>query len=124
MSTSSDQPIDEYSQQYSEGKFFDKLLTYAKVAGTEVVERALHLYFALQDPNTPKWAKITIIGALGYFITPLDAIPDFIPVVGYSDDLGVLALALARVAMCITPEIKAKARAKMTDWFGGESSTT
>jgi uncharacterized membrane protein YkvA (DUF1232 family) len=123
MSTSSDRPIDEFSQQYSEGKFFDKLVTYAKVAGAEVVERALQLYFALQATSTPKWAKITIIGALGYFITPLDAIPDFIPVVGYSDDLGVLALALARVAMCITPEIKAMARAKMKDWFEGESRT-
>ena len=44
------------------------------------------------------WAKATIVGALGYFITPLDAIVDLTPVVGYADDLGVLALAIAAVA--------------------------
>jgi uncharacterized membrane protein YkvA (DUF1232 family) len=55
---------------------------------------------------------------LGYFICPLDAIPDAAPFVGYSDDLGVLALALATVATYTTVDVKEKARAKMKDWFG------
>jgi uncharacterized membrane protein YkvA (DUF1232 family) len=117
MSLITDQGDDPFSREYSASKFLEKLVSYAKVAGSEVVERALQLYFALQDPDTPKWAKVVIIGALGYFVTPLDAIPDFVPAVGYSDDLGVLALALARVAMCITPAIKEQARVKMSQWF-------
>lgn len=107
----------EFAKQYSDEGFWDKLLRYAKVAGAEVVERALQLYYAAQDPNTPVWAKVVICGALGYFIVPLDAIPDPVPVAGYTDDLGVLAMAIATVAMYITPEVKQKAKQKMDDWF-------
>ena len=113
-------PANEYSRQYSEKKFWDKLVVYAKSAGTEVVERALQLYYAAQEPDTPVWAKGVIIASLGYFISPLDAILDAAPVVGFSDDLGVLALAIATVAMYITPAVKQQARAKMKDWFGKE----
>ena len=109
---------DEFSREYSEEKFWEKLVRYAKVAGGEVVERALQLFYAAQDPGTPAWARAVIFGALGYFITPADAIPDFVPAAGYSDDLGVLVLAIATVAFYITPEVKQKARAKMQDWFG------
>jgi uncharacterized membrane protein YkvA (DUF1232 family) len=118
MSPDSEQPDNEFSKQYSEEKFWEKLVRYAKVAGSGAVERALQLYYAAQEPETPPWAKAVIIGALGYFITPLDAIPDLTPVAGFSDDLGVLALAVAVVAVYITPAVKEKTRAKMKDWFG------
>ncbi len=107
----------EFAREFSDEKFREKLLRHAKSAGTEVVERALQLYYALDNRDTPKWAKTVIIGALGYFITPLDAIPDMVPAAGYSDDLGVLALALATVAFCITPAVKAKAKQKLSEWF-------
>jgi uncharacterized membrane protein YkvA (DUF1232 family) len=109
---------DEYTRSYSEESFWDKLLRYAKAAGAEVIERALQLYYAAQDPATPAWARTVIYGALGYFIFPVDAIPDSIPAVGYVDDLGVLAAAIAAVAMYITPEVKQKAKQKLQDWFG------
>jgi len=110
----------EFSQQYSDENFWNKLLGFARAAGAEVVERALQLYYAAQDPNTPTWAKGVIYGALGYFIVPIDAIPDVVPAAGYTDDLGVLVLALAIVAMHLTEDIKEQARAKMRDWFGGK----
>lgn len=79
--------------------------------------------YAAHGPNTPTWAKATIYGALGYFISPIDAIPDLVPVVGYSDDLGVLALTVATCTAYITPEVKAQAKqAKKDLWdtaFGG-----
>jgi len=108
----------KYSKKYSEEGFFDKLVGYAKSAGSEVVETALKLYYAMENPKTPAWAKTTIIGALGYFISPIDAIPDMIPVVGYTDDLSVLAAAASTVAMYINDDVKKKAKAKMKDWFG------
>jgi len=108
----------EYARSYSEESFRDKLVRYAKVAGAEVIERALQLYYAAQDPATPPWAKTVIYSALGYFIFPLDAIPDITPVVGYADDLGVLAVAIATVAMHITPTMKQQAKQKLQDWFG------
>lgn len=107
------------SNNYSESGFWEKLRDYALVAGREVVEMALRLYYAAQAPETPLWAKTVIYGALAYFILPTDAVPDFIPGVGYGDDLGALAAALATVAAYITPEIEEKAKQKAAEWFGG-----
>ena len=108
----------DYSEEYSEESFWKKLAAFAVRAGKEVVERALTLYYCLLDPDTPRRAKATIIGALGYFISPFDAIADVIPVVGFSDDLGVLVLALAAVAAHIKPEHREKARETLKTWFG------
>jgi len=111
--------IVKYEKEYSEQKFWSKLARYAITIGREVVLMALKLYYALQNPEIPVWAKSVIYGALGYFILPLDAIPDLTPAVGYADDLGALAAAIAAVAMFITPEVNEKAMQKMKDWFGG-----
>jgi uncharacterized membrane protein YkvA (DUF1232 family) len=102
---------------YSEDSFWAKLARYAKTAGRQTVESALQLYYASLAPATPAWAKGVIYGALGYFISPIDVIPDLIPG-GYADDLGVLAAAVAAVAMHITPEIRVRAAEKIRDWFG------
>ncbi len=110
-----------YPEAYSEESLKEKLARYAKTAGREVVEKVLLLYYALQRADTPAWAKATIIGALGYFIAPLDAIADFTPLLGYSDDLGVLALALATVASQIDDEVKDKAAEKLKQWFGEDA---
>lgn len=110
--------IEGFGKDYSEDSFWGKIKKYAKGAGVEVIEKALQFYYALQNSNTPAWAKTVIIGALGYFISPIDAIPDITPVVGYVDDLGVLTAAVATVATYITEDIKAKATAKLKEWFG------
>lgn len=107
-----------YPAIYSEDSFWEKLTGYAKLAGREVVEKALLLYYAGQEDKAPAWAKATIVGALGYFIAPLDAIVDLTPVVGYADDLGVLALALAAVATYINDNVRQKTAIKMKSWFG------
>ena len=59
------------------------------------------------------------MGALAYFISPIDAIPDPIPVIGFTDDLGVLIGAVATIAMHITPKEKKKAAEKRRwiEWF-------
>ena len=108
----------QFGKYYSEDSFWQKLLKFARTAGREVVEHALSLYYAAQEPDTPAWAKTVIYGVLGYFIFPVDAIPDLIPGVGFSDDLGALAAALATVAAHVTPEIKARATKKAAEWFG------
>ncbi|NND69692.1 MAG: DUF1232 domain-containing protein [Halioglobus sp.] len=108
----------EYEVAYSDEGFWDKLRRYATVAGREVVEKALLLFYAAQQEKAPAWAKATIAGALGYFIVPLDAVADLTPAVGYADDLGVLVLAVAAVASYINDEVRAQTAAKMHDWFG------
>lgn len=109
--------------EFSESGFWDKLKKVARIAGADVVEKALQLYYALKAPATPKWAKTMIIGALAYFILPTDAIPDIIPVAGYTDDLGALAAALTTVHVHITDDIKAQAKAKLSQWFGKDDDS-
>lgn len=95
-----------------------------KKAGSSVVYAVLLLYFTLQKPEVPIKAKTIIIGALGYFILPLDLIPDIAVGVGYTDDLGALGVALFQVAMYIDDEIKNKAKEKLKDWFGDNVDTS
>ena len=71
------------------------------------------MYFCLLDPVTPIWVKATAGAALAYFILPLDAVPDFLPIVGLSDDASVLAAALAAIAAHITNEHRTKAQVWM-----------
>ncbi|MEJ2793681.1 YkvA family protein [Iodobacter sp. LRB] len=105
------------AQNYSDDGFWQKLKSFALKAGKEVIEKALWLYYAAQRPETPAWAKTIMFGALAYFILPLDAIPDVIPVAGYSDDLGALAAAIGMVSMYITADIKEQAAQKLQQWF-------
>lgn len=113
-----DERTSSFSKMYSDPAFWDKVLNFAKVAGKEVIERALQLYYAAQHPETPAWAKTVIYGALGYFIFPADTIPDTIPVIGFTDDLGVLIAALATVALHVNEDVKHRAARKLKEWFG------
>ena len=108
----------EAHERYSDQGFWQKMARFAKRAGREVVEKALWLYYALQRPETPLWAKRVIVGALAYFILPFDFISDLLPGIGFTDDLGVIMAALSTVAMYITPAVQEQARKKVIEWFG------
>ena len=107
----------KFSRHFDSNTFISKLSGIAKKAGLKVVYTGLLLYYVLQE-DIPRRTKAIIYSALGYLVFPLDAIPDAIPVVGYSDDIGVLILALATVAMYINDDVKNKARVKLRSWFG------
>ena len=110
--------IERYQEHYSEPKLAGKLSKVAKKAGQKLVYAALLLYYVLKSPVVTKGDKTKIVGALGYFILPLDILPDFIPLAGYTDDLTAVIWALHTVWKNITPEIKAQAAAKTREWFG------
>jgi uncharacterized membrane protein YkvA (DUF1232 family) len=99
-------------------RLWEKLRRFARAAGRTVVERALRLYYASQDPATPAWARRAIYAGLAYFILPLDLVPDLVPGVGYSDDAATLLLTLAAVSAYVSGDIKVRARAKAAEWFG------
>ncbi|MCH7224789.1 YkvA family protein [Haloferula sp. A504] len=107
----------DYSKDYSDDSLRKKLGGFARKAGIEVVEKVLTLYETLKDEDTPKWAKGTILSALGYFIAPLDAIPDLVPLAGFSDDLGALAVAFGIVAAHVKRKHVELARERMTRWL-------
>ena len=109
--------VANFETEYSDSKFWNKVKTLVKKAGAEIVYMALLLYYVLKSPDVPYQQKLIIIGALGYLICPVDLIPDFIPVAGYTDDLAALAGAIAAVKANITPEIEAQAKAKANSLF-------
>jgi uncharacterized membrane protein YkvA (DUF1232 family) len=69
------------------------------------------IYFAARDPRTPWYAKALALGVAGYALSPIDLIPDFVPVLGYLDDLVIVPLGILALRRLIPPEIMAKHRA-------------
>lgn len=88
---------DNFADFYSDGSLMSKLKKSVLKVGRKAIKKILTLYYVLLDHDTPKKAKMTIIGTLGYYIFPLDAVPDFIPLAGYTDDMAVLTLAFITV---------------------------
>ncbi|NLY27901.1 MAG: DUF1232 domain-containing protein [Alcaligenaceae bacterium] len=113
-----------YQTFFSKSGFWQKLGRRGGALGRGVLEKSLYLYYAVQNPETPAWARRVIYGALGYFILPLDAIPDLAPLLGYTDDLSVMAAALATVSFYITPQVKEQAQTKLASWFPGAQVAT
>lgn len=116
--------LENTGKHFSDEKFWGKLKKFAKKAGSSVVYAVLILYYTLQKPEVPKKAKAIIIGALGYFILPMDLIPDFAVGIGFTDDLGALGVALFQVAMYIDEDIKHQAKEKLKEWFGDGVDTS
>lgn len=106
-----------YAGKFSANDFVDKISRIAKRAGAKLVYAALILYYTLQSEKVSKADKAIIIGALGYMISPLDVIPDAIPIVGLSDDVAVLIFVLRKVWGSVEPDVKEKARLRLSRWF-------
>ncbi|BBB90270.1 MAG TPA: YkvA family protein [Methylomusa anaerophila] len=109
-----------FEKEYSEESFWKKVMNFAKKAGGKIIYIALLLYYAAQRPETPVWAKTVVYGALGYFICPIDAVPDVTPFVGFTDDFGVLVVAITTCAAFINQDVKDTARNRIREWFGDE----
>lgn len=103
--------------EISEKKLKSKIKKYARSAGKEMIEKSLMMYYSAKDPATPKWARTLVFATLAYFIMPFDAIPDFIPITGLSDDLISIISAFSLVAVNISEEHKAMARKKLSKFF-------
>lgn len=101
---------------YSESGFWSKIKRFTTNTSREALEKLLILYYCFEDPETPKNDKTIILAALGYFIMPFDAIPDLLPG-GWTDDLGVLALAFTRVTRSINEQHIEKALLKLNKLF-------
>lgn len=109
---------EKYRKHYSDDSFWDKLKRMAKTAGMKVVYPAMLLQYLMKSDDVSLKSKLIISAALGYFILPVDFIPDFAPLIGFTDDLGVLLLIVQQMAGNITPEIKKNARTHIRKWFG------
>ncbi len=110
--------LKKFAGAFSENRFWKKLAHYARQAGIQTVYAALLMFYAYKRPETPNWAKSISLGALGYLISPLDWLPDLTPIIGYTDDIGVLGFGLVTIAGFINDGVKEKARERLKQWFG------
>lgn len=107
-----------YIDRFSENEFWQKLQRFARQAGIKTVYSALLLFYAYRRKDTPTWAKTIVIGVLGYLISPIDAIPDLSPLIGYTDDIGWLSFGLVTIASYINTDVREQARTRLKKWFG------
>ena len=106
-----------YANKFSQSDFVEKIARIAKRAGAKLVYAALILFYTLQSDKISIKEKALILGALGYLISPIDVVPDAIPIAGLSDDLAVLIYVLKVVWTDIDPDVTARAKAKLNQWF-------
>jgi uncharacterized membrane protein YkvA (DUF1232 family) len=98
--------------------FWAKVKGVVRQAGEPIVMEVMKAWHVAHDPQTPHHAKAILFGALAYFVLPVDAIPDAVPIVGFSDDLAALGAALYATNAYITDHTLAMARASVTKMFG------
>ncbi|WP_251443935.1 YkvA family protein [Veillonella intestinalis] len=106
----------KYAKFFSSSKF----LRFASGIGKNVafLRRACILFYCFRDPDTPKYVKAIIAGALGYLILPIDVISDRIPGLGWVDDAAVIALAFKVANRSIKPMHREQAQKLVP--FGSE----
>jgi uncharacterized membrane protein YkvA (DUF1232 family) len=80
------------------------------------------LYLAYRDPRVPWYAKAVAAATVAYAVSPIDLIPDFIPVIGYLDDLVLVPLGIALAVRLIPAEIMAECRQKAQQKLNGAKS--
>ena len=81
-----------------------KIFSIAKKAGKITIQNALTLYYTLNS-DAPVWVKVIIATALAYLVNPIDSIPDLTPVLGFTDDVGILIATLS-IAVHIKDEYR------------------
>jgi uncharacterized membrane protein YkvA (DUF1232 family) len=79
------------------------------------MEDVVAAYYCAMDRETPLKARAILFGALAYFVLPFDAIPDMIAIVGFTDDVAVLATAIATLRQYITPLHREAAKKALAD---------
>jgi uncharacterized membrane protein YkvA (DUF1232 family) len=109
---------ENYPRSYNDKYFWRKVKRFAVRSEKGGVSKALVPHYDYSDPRTPKSGKGLIVGTLGDFISPFDAIPDAIPIAGFADDLGALAAATALVAPDLHKAHVDAAKGKLKEWFG------
>ncbi len=113
----------KFAKDYSESSFWHKVQTVGMKAGKKVLLNALKLFYAMKLGKTNVAQVAAIVSALGYFISPIDAISDFLPG-GLVDDGAVLAAAVAAISACADPEVVQASENKISEWFGNNDQPT
>lgn len=106
--------INDYIKHYSESDLHIKLKKTSGSLSKQLLYYVLVLYYLVADKNIPAKVRMVFIAALGYFILPTDLVTDFLPVIGFTDDIAFLTYAISNATAYITPEILEKAKSKQS----------
>jgi len=115
--------LQKYKKYYDEEKFLKKLKKLAVRLGEEMVIRVLMLYFVLVSGKVPLKIRLLIIVAFGYLIMPADLVSDFIPAMGFADDVTFLAYTYDQTVKYMDKSVRKKAEEKLQSWFPVKTNT-
>ena len=107
-----------YEKYFSESELWQKIGKFGKSIGATVLYPVFLLFNLLKSGDINMKEKAMIIGTLGYFILPLDLLPDALVGVGYADDVAALTAAVKALASCITEDIQNEAKEQLRKIFG------
>ena len=108
--------ISTYGKHYSEKGLGQKIVTLPDSTKTKLLKKVATLYAILTEPDVPVWVKASIIGAFGYFICPVDVIPDVIPIVGFLDDIAVMGFILVELSAYDSSSVQTRAEELLAKW--------
>ena len=110
--------MNKYAGTYDDSKFWTIIRKYGKKIGGGLLTKALQLYYLLQKGDVPNKIKLMIMGALAYLVSPVDLIPDLIPLLGWTDDAAAVGLVVNQLSNYIDSDIVDMARKKIEEIFG------
>ena len=113
----------KYIRYYNEKKFLGKLKKLLVQLGEEVALRLLMLYFLMGSKKVPLKIRMLIMAALGYFVLPSDLISDFIPALGFTDDIAFLTYTFNQAAKYADDGIRKKASEKLESWISKKENS-
>lgn len=117
MAATTTRPEDAANEARVRAGFWPKIR--ATIAYIPFAEDALAAYYCAFDRETPLYARAALWGALAYFVLPLDAVPDYLPIIGFADDATALATALRLMSSHMKPEHREAAK-RALDKLAGE----
>lgn len=106
-----------YAVYYNDKAFWEKMKLEGRTAGKSLCKKAFILYYLVTDGRLSEASRQVAVHALGYFIAEEDVIPDFVPAVGYNDDMDVLMEAEKKLAEYITWDTLAKSEQAIRGLF-------
>ena len=106
--------LQQYAKNYDEKKMWNKIKEFFVEAGINLVIKVLQLWYVLQKPEVPVHVKVAIMGAIAYFVMPVDFVLDVLPG-GYQDDLLAVTLTFLAAEEYIDDEVRRKAREKVME---------
>ncbi|MBT3173635.1 MAG: DUF1232 domain-containing protein [Lentimicrobiaceae bacterium] len=109
--------IHQYIKHYDESELKSFLRSYGKKLGNTVMLYALIVLTLIGDYRVPLKLRILLTASVGYLILPTDLISDFLPVIGFTDDIAFLTYVITSANDYITPEVKEEAKGKMSRWL-------